>query len=341
MERNIIQSDDPAKALNKAVQKNVADHLFLICNYDVNTPITAYGDDAKFYTAIVNLYKFLIDAGIINKLSGLTKNYRELIYDKQLGQIIEMAKCLRTVFVHNESELSANDQDKETVKEWLKSTIRKPEVDDIGDYKELLSRIEWFGNESVSKLKGFVASTLNVKEHAKLVSDWEQLIINFYKSSNSVNILKGQLRKAYQARSGSNQNYIMYRLDITPRNLADWVKRMYFLEQQNEFDKFINILNNYGTKLPINTLMQVKATIEQKGVALEERKEELARNMNKDVSELDKSPFPYMDYYILNLPERIQSCLKQQLSKEFGTLLPQDIICYLIEKDFADVPIQN
>ena len=55
----------------------------------------------------------------------------------------------------------------------------------------------------------------------EIIEEWENLIINFYKRSNSKKIFEGQLILAYQSRLGNARN-------SSKVNVASWVKKMFF-----------------------------------------------------------------------------------------------------------------
>ena len=77
MANNILWSSEESVRLNKKIQDNIAKHLFLTCNYEIGPLQQVISEDAKYLTAVLNLYKFLIDSSIINKLDSLRKGHSE------------------------------------------------------------------------------------------------------------------------------------------------------------------------------------------------------------------------------------------------------------------------
>lgn len=341
MRKNILYSSEESLMLNGEIQKNIADHLFLTCNYEANS-LNVISEDAKFLTAVLNLYKFLVDSGIINNLGSIGKRYGEIRYDfKRLKRIIEITKAIRTAVAHNESEHSANDQDRSKMQKWMKKVIGKPEADSLTDYEILRRELEDMGNKTIEILGDFVDSAKNVQNREELIKNWENLIFQFYSSSNSRNIYKGQLRRAYLSKQELGEpNYTFAYEDMTERKIAEWVKLMYYREKQEQIDEFQRTLK-FESNLSANVVKQINIQKNRCETEIKQIKSRIAHDMIKVEKDLDNNVYLYLDHYIKQFPDKIRRLTRSQDTKEFGTLQPQDIVQYLIEEDFRGVPISR
>lgn len=124
--RSILFSSDGADDLNRLVQRGIAKHLFVVCNYNAGS-FPAINADAKFLQGVLNLYKFTVDAGLIGKLSQIDDDLGCVIKNKYKNDFRELKKCLdtigslRTYIAHN------NDRN-ETVKwaeSWMIQVVHK------------------------------------------------------------------------------------------------------------------------------------------------------------------------------------------------------------------------
>lgn len=333
---NILWSSEESARLNKKIQDNIAKHLFLICNYEVGPLQKVLSEDAKYLTAVLNIYKFLIDSSIINKLDSLRKGHSEIRYDfRKLRKIIDIAKALRTVCVHNESEMSGNDYDMAVYNDWIKSIIGKTEISTFAEYEKLRSELEAKADEAVEILNDFIDSVQNAADQSGLIEEWENLIVRFYSTGNSDNIVKGQLKRAYKAQwvtEGHDSR------DITSRDVAQWIKKMYYSDEQKEIDKFQNIIE-ISRKKPLSNKI-----LEQVQVKITENEEKIRAKkavIKKTEPNIDNNIYLYLDYYIKKFPERLKKVVRTKNPDEYGTLLPQDIVQYMINEDFNGVSLDN
>jgi len=222
---------------------------------------------------------------------------------------------------------------------WLKSIIGKPLITQEEDYFYLMKEMEKFGYDVINILKDFVSEAANVEKKDELVADWEKLIIKFYKRDNSENIFVGQLRKSYlsqmamKGRFNYNINY------LTKRKLAEWIKKMCYHEEEIKINSLNDILNFSGGKLSSSTQIQIVDKIKELQQKKDMKKKQISTYIKCSVKELDSNVYCYIDYYIKRLPEKIQTELPLLDEKCIETLLPQDIIQYIIAEDFNGVDI--
>ena len=336
MANNILWSSEESVRLNKKIQDNIAKHLFLTCNYEIGPLQQVISEDAKYLTAVLNLYKFLIDSSIINKLDSLRKGHSEIHYEhRKLRKIIDIAKAVRTACAHNESEESGNDYDLAVYSDWVKSVIGKTEISTFAQYEKLRFELEARANEAVRIVNDFIDSAQKASDRSSLIKEWENLILRFYSTGNSDNIVKGQLKRAYKALWVTGGHAPR---DITSRDVAEWIKKMYYCDEQKEIDKFQNIIE-LSRKTPLSSkgLVQIQAKIAENENKIKAKKSAIKKEIGADI---DNNVYLYLDYYIKKFPGKLSEAVEKKNADEYGTLLPQDIVQYMINEDFAGVSIE-
>lgn len=324
MNENIIFSPKKAEELNERVSNSIATHLFLLCNYNPDS-ITIFSEDAKFMQASLNMYKFLVDAGICNNLKGLRKKYNITYNYKKIDTIIKNVNAIRTTLGHNVDERNGTDDNRKIVEQWFLGIVGKKQLDDSKEYEKALKEIERYGEECISILTAFVEAVGKSNRKCELIKDWEKLIIDFYKRPNSKNILEGQLMLAYQSRVGVGGRKA--KIDV-----ASWVKEMIFYKEQSQIDNLYEIIRK--SSFPASVLSNIKEKILDNEKSIAEKKSCIAEYAKKDVDSL--RIFDYWNYYLYTIPNKIQSHLDMG---QISSLLPQDIVQQIIEEDFDNVPI--
>lgn len=335
MANNILWSSEESVRLNKKIQDNIAKHLFLTCNYEIGPLQQVISEDAKYLTAVLNLYKFLIDSSIINRLDTLRKGHSEIHYEyKKLRKIIDMAKAFRTAFAHNESGESGNDSDQAVYSDWVKSIIGQTEIRTFAQYETLRLELEARADEAVRIVNDFIDSAQKAADQGGLIKEWENLILKFYATGNSDNIVKGQLKRAYKAQWVTDGHAPR---DITNRDVAEWIKKMYYRDEQREIDKFQNIIE-HSRKNPLSNrvLAQIRAKIEENEDKIRAKQSDIKKEIGADI---DNNVYLYLDYYIKKFPGKLSEAVETKSADEYGTLLPQDIVQYMINEDFDGVSI--
>lgn len=233
MNNNIAFSSMEAENLNKMVCDTIAEHLFILCNYNPES-VLVFSEDARFMQASLNMYKLLVDAGICNNLRIIGKKY-SINYDYTgLENIINIIYSIRTTLGHNLDIRNGNEEDKQVVEQWFLKVVGKTKLTTSGEYKKVVEEIEKYGENSVNILKNFIEIAGKSKKKSEIIREWEKLIIKFYKRPNSKNIIEGQIMLAFQSRLGNTQK-------ISKVIVASWVEKMFF----------------YREKLLINNLQEI------------------------------------------------------------------------------------
>lgn len=323
-EESVLYSNTRSEEINLLVQKDVAPHLFLICNYSP-CPYYVQSEDAKFIMGILNLYKFSIDGSIVDKIIDIMNIDAEK-REKNFKKSIKLIKSLRTVYCHNENEVNGNNADVKSVDEWMS---KKPQ--NIEDYKALNEQLQGLASDIVNTLYEYIDEISQCQEKVHIIKRWEEAICKFYQRHNTSKILVGQLRKFYAARKGLTS------IDGTDNyNLAKYVRKFYIGEMEDKIEQYKEILRKYKSNKKdqaaiLNLIEQMENKIDNKKMEVISRLDK----GSKDKNELDENYFLYLDSYIKEMPSKIISLIhSSDKSNEYGTLLPQDIVQFIVKQDF-------
>ena len=303
MNENIAFSPIEAEKLNKKVRDTLAEHLFVLCNYNPDS-IMVFSEDARFMQASLNMYKFLVDAGICNNLRSIGKKY-SINYDYvRLENIVKNINSIRSTLGHNLDERNGTEEDKEAVEQWFLKVV---------------------GKKQLTNAEEFIEAVGKSGKKNEIIEEWENLIINFYKRSNSKKIFEGQLILAYQSRLGNARN-------SSKVNVASWVKKMFFYKEQSQISNLQEIMRK--SSFSSSALKNIGEKIDENEKIINEKKDKVAFFSEKSVDTL--KTYDYWDYYMYILPAKIKEKLASGVVQ---SLLPQDVVQQIIEEDFDGVPI--
>lgn len=325
---NVLFDSKSADKLNSFVQSRIAPHLFVVCNYNPNA-FDAISVDAKFLQGVANLYKFTIDTSIINKINNIDHELGGVLWKKSrqsfsgLKNSIEIISQLRTFAFHNNDHNMTID----IAESWMIRTIHKKQFETINDYTLALRELERIGD----KIYTLVMDILNmmVKEYSRndLREQFQRQIMLFYEKDQN-RLVKEELRATYKAQAAS---YGM----IPDKILAAWCQKLYI----GEYETKIANLSSYLAKTKGAQRKKIEIAIEQTQKSIINIKEPIANRSKKCDGDIRKlSIFDYMDFYFDSV---IDKCYKKipSLSKYKLTMLPQDMIQYIISEDFKAVSI--
>lgn len=321
---SILFSSDAAEELNNRIQEKIDKHLFLLCNYNPDS-LKSYSYDAKFIMGTMNMYKFLIDTGICNKIGIIKKRYSLSFDYKRLEEIISIINSFRTYLGHNEDYRNGNEDDKVIVERWFSRLIGKKYPENTDQYEKPLDEMTKYGEECVMLLNSFVEEVSKHTKKSEIITEWENLIFDFYKRPNSKNIIKGHIRLAYQARKGSASNY-------REGDIAIWTENMLFYAEQSKVDYLSNLVK--GRSLPTKVLQDISDKISENEDLICDKKKKVSTRLKKAESEL--KAFDYLDYYVSSFPERI---IDEYKTGKLESLLPQDAVQQIIENDYSSIPV--
>lgn len=328
-DKNILYSNAESDRINLLVQKKIAPHLFLACNY-APSPYGVISEDAKFIVGILNLYKFVIDSSIIDKIPSIIDVAMSSTFNKKVFmEKVTLVKALRTVYCHNESEISGNDDEIKIVNKWMQKT---PET--LDDYKILNQQLQKLATDIVTVLYKFIDEAAKTKQRIVLIENWEDIIKSFYQRPNTRNILLGQLKKVYSARKG------IVSMDRTANlDMAVCVRKYYIGDVERILEEKENNYRLICRKCTLSAVDQakLKKIVEIAEENLIDRKRQIAEKFGSGkitIENLDRNDYLYLELYLKELPQKIIDLIDNTTdTNAYGTLLPQNIVQYILKKD--------
>ena len=232
---------------------------------------------------------------------------------------------IRSTLGHNLDERNGTEEDKKAVEQWFLKVVGKKRLTNAEEYKKAVEEIEKYGKESVAILTDFIEAAGKNGKKNEIIEEWENLIINFYKRSNSKKIFEGQLILAYQSKLGNARNF-------SKINVASWVKKMFFYKEQSQISNLQEIVRKSSFSSPM--LKNIEEKIGENEKIIDEKKDKVAFFSKKSVDTL--KVYDYWDYYMYILSAKIEEKLASGVVQ---SLLPQDIVQQIIEEDFDGVSI--
>ena len=342
MNSNIAFASEDAEMINELLQKQVASHLFLSCNYNPESIFRPINNDALFIQAVLNLYNFYIDCGISRQLIPIGKNHG---YDlKKLKDIIDVINAIRQTLGHNNSELSANDKEQKRVHQWCLEVLGKKFENTHEDYGKVLDIIKSYGDTSIIILSKFINHIGQLLEPEKndVIKEWEEKIIAFYKRSNSKNILEGQIKMYFESEVGYNRQKDNINIATMTKEMLTHENEIQNCEERKQ--KLLDLKSN--DKMTEEMVKEIDEAIEKTAKQIEL----LTKDGCKNSCEIEKfrskkaryknmtDVYVCYNYYLEDvLPKSIEEKIKN--NKQHVSLLPQSIVQVIIIEDFKNVLI--
>lgn len=315
---NIIFSTIPAKKINKYAAEKIAHYIIITCNYNPNTNFIS--SDAIYISAIQNLYKFLIDSGIANKLTDL---WQIMPIAKRFSYNKRLIGMLRTKICHNKNKSNDIEMIEEQYANWVRSVINKNVPSSLADYDKLKEMLMEIGQELVEDIINFIDDSLNHNKKEEIKEGIEKLWINYYKSLSGEEIIRKQLWDYYLT---SERNvYSRFTWYEKKQKLNSFCERYYCGEILNKIKKNQNLIGEYGLKLDKNVLYKLQEELEQFENELEMKK--------KDAEKMGG----FFSQYINEIQKKIEQEIELIRNNPNRTLLPEDLLISIIDKDFNNI----
>lgn len=344
MKYSVLFDKDASENLNELVRNKIAPHLFVLCNYEPDC-LPVFGDDAKFIQGVMNFYKYAHDASLIEQLWNIDKQMGERVISSNrvlfndLKRITDLISDWRTLYCHNISEASGNDDKRERCQRWLSKAIGKKEIEKLDDYHFALKKLEAEAQRVYEIAKIIICKFSECyADKMKLIATWEDYIIKYYGLPTNEAIIKSQLKLAYMALFNSNGETQL------SRELACWCKNMYLQEEQN-CRLFEENEQQLQKKLSVEEFSKLREVYEEQKRKISQLKNDIVKSKQKGKSEEIRRritveslrEFDYLDYYIADVRnKKIREYIPKAIAEGY-TMLPQDIIQYIIEVDFEGV----
>jgi len=200
--KNPLFSPDPAEELNAKIQA-FAPHLFLLAHYNPATDIL--GETETFTRAALNLYRFMIDAGILSKLPKILNGFVTGAALKNLNKIKTISHdsdTLRTYLAHNCDERNATQQTIKNMQTWIYSATGKRQLS-TEDYNLACEHVEREAKEAFDATRKIITAIATHKRAKEIKTRLENELCNYYTGTVGSSIICGQIhmcRIAYNSR---------------------------------------------------------------------------------------------------------------------------------------------
>lgn len=327
---------DGAEELNAQVQRLIAPYLFIICNYEPNVNWTS-SEDAKFLIGVNNLYRFCIDAGLLNSILKLVREMfprkKSEKLTRELKQDLKTVNILRTYFVHNVSAENGQDDIRLYSETWLSEKAGFSATKSY-DYSKAVDALENMAERIYRNSEKLIEELGGCKDRKKVIEDWENMIIELYSKKSGMKILEAQLCNAYLARCKNNnmlgENNIEYGVTI-------WCKNYYFQKIQDEISICEEVWKKYADSLSEEKMRLIKCKIDKGKKNMKQKEQEIKSNLQKNNVNAENM-FRYKNYYILEMSKKYRSFIPK-IKEEQLTMLPQDLMQYIIEVDFKEISV--
>ncbi len=312
--------------LNRAVQKEIAPHLFLVCNYRA-LPAPTIHADARFLAWIQEMYKVTVDCGdlvrnlehIVPKwLCGKLPELRELVEGKIAAQV-QTVKMLRAMIDHNNDIMGGAEQQAniKQYESWMQLRIKKTVPETEQDYEALSRYMQEFAEELYNNLTELIKmiSALAQKDKEIVIQKWEEQILRWYTRPYG-NVYYGHLALDYISRvqSQEGREFKYSSSKEMNRYLDRWVEALLFGEQLVLIRALEAAIDEFGPRPELVG-------------KLESTKQELDEEITKRGG-VQKA-------FLKQLPTQLRETLKMHKC----SMLPQELITLDIERCFGAVPI--
>lgn len=327
-----ISFEKDTKQINDEVKKQIASHLWMFCGYS-DSIYPAINIDAKYIKAISDLYNVIIDSSLITRLysSIAPKNWS---YLKDIDEIRETINMLRTVGGHTISL--------ENVRQDVILKFRSWQINNCGtdnpmkdqEFEKLINSLLELEEDCLNIVKHFMhdASRLNGVAKDKLISDWEEAIINYYFKTANSNMFENKLIEWYGI-SQSNESASVTTNKLGLWNaVSNWIMNKIYLKEQESLNLLREIRKKYYPMLKADQKELLDQKIQTKEERIRSVQEEVAKFADKKIEKL--TPVDYKRHYLSKdvLGKKMQEAIPE-IKKQGLTLLPQDLFGYIVKRD--------
>lgn len=342
-----------AQQLNQKVQQDIDPHLFLFCNYEP-TVSYAISEDARFLTAIQDLYKFGVDSNCILKAYKQLIPQRDFRRFSRLRDLLDIICTLRAVTDHNQSAKNGKIEQTqlEVYDAWIESALHKSTPDTQQDFALLNQALDVIAKELIQLVEEFIKSVKAHPDQAHVVKEWTDRTIHWYSNNTRTEIYKGQLMNAYvaNANAAGNDYPDLHRMQSLHRKIGKWIEAALYHPYEKELQELKENISSRENMLNGSNAMfqafKAKMSPEQLKKFEAGLRQDLAKDkarytkVMQDRDELEtRVGNNHIDYFFRNLEVQLHDTIKRLDScGQAYTLLPQDLIQEDIENCFGGVP---
>ncbi len=341
-----------AQQLNQMVQQDIDCHLFLFCNYEP-TASYAISEDARFLTAIQDLYKFGVDSNCILKAYKQLTPQRDHRRFNRLRELLDIIGTLRAVTDHNQSVKNGKIEQTqlEAYNAWIETALNKSAPDTQQDFATLNQYLAAIAKELVQLVEEFIQSVKAHPDQVYIVKEWTDRTLHWYCNNTRTEIYKGQLMDAYLASANAaGKDYPdLHRIQSLHRKVGKWIEAALFHPYEKELRELAESISSNENMLNGSNIMcqalKAKMTAEQLRTFEDKLRQNIATDKARCTEVAQKRDElesrvggKYIDFFFQNLEEQLNETIKRLNSsgKDY-TLLPQDLMQEDIENFFGNV----
>lgn len=215
---DILFSSAIADELNDLVCTQIANHLFLFCNYEPAIP-NALTMDGQYFLGVQNLYRLYIDCSCILPKQNMMKKWLDLDSYQKYHTLKSTIQLLRSCIDHNNSSQNGRREANRLGKygQWLYCIIQKDTPVDQKDYQLLVNELQRLSKQMADLVKQVICKIHSADPHQKdeWIQEWEDETIQWYSQKGiKRDIFLGELENMYSAYTNiaPNERYFSHKI---------------------------------------------------------------------------------------------------------------------------------
>lgn len=303
---DILFSPAIADELNDLVCAQIANHLFLFCNYEPAIP-NALTMDGQYFLGVQNLYRLYIDCSCILPKQNMMKKWLDSASYQKYRTLKNTIQLLRSCIDHNNSSKNGRREANRLgeYEQWLYRVIQKNTPVDQKDYQLLVNELQSLSKQMYDLVKQVVYKIHSADPHQKdeWIQEWEDETIQWYSQKGiKRDIFLGELENMYIAYTNiaPNEKYFSYKI-------ANWCMQ-YCNCYKSQLTKAMTFLDQKGAQQS-----PIYAEIVKKIVKIQRY---------DDQYNSKRSIYIYQDC----ICDLLENLLPNTLHQEQCTMLPQDLL---------------
>lgn len=313
---DILFSSEAADKINQEVREKVADHLFLVCNYDPEM-LTSINPDGRFYVAVLNFYKFLIDGNVYSKLSPALKSYNISYKYRTISQNKNLISDIRAVVAHT---VSTYGESYGRYCKWLMSVIHKKELETDDDYGKAVDDLRTRADNAEREFLSMVDAVGKNTDKADIIEVWENAIISFY-CKGDMKYIKEQIVRAYVAYHPNVKSVIWY-------DVAVWTGERLKSSYDEELNKWTDVKLQYYDRMDSSKKQLLESKITAAKAELDEFESEVILH-KRDTDTTDD--YIYINYFLDTFDVKMHQYLQDK--KTIESMQPEYMIQDIVYDD--------
>lgn len=318
--------------INNKVRQEISYHLWIFCGYE-DSEYNVVSTDAKFIKLINDLYNVFFDSSFIRGICNckiVEENNWDYIRDikRKLNDI----SILRTAISHTVSKENCKYHISIQFKEWINSKCGTYNPTKDIEFEKLISELLLLKKELFNLLDRLLTdmSSLSSENKSKLIENWEEMTVEFYLKGINRDMFIGKLIEWYEINNnkiGLNGKFYTYKYKIN-----ELIMNKICLKEQKKIDYYEQLRAEHFDKLTKEKKDRFDDFIRELNSNIDKIKKDVADFVNKNIEDLEA--IHYTMYYLSDgvLRKKIKDAVSE-IKKNGLTLIPQDLIGYMINED--------